>query len=267
MLYSRALLAPALPTLLLDEHRRDRTPMLEALAAESERLYRDPPEVVFALSARWVSDGPFFVDVGARHRTLTDYIGLGVEVRYDSPGHPTLARALIESATAADVRIGPAERGVDSGVTIPMHFLFPRPGMPVVPLSLAEQSDEACRAFGAAIRAFATARPERILFVIGGALSFDEHAWNFRREVPEAIEFDAHVLRVLREGDWNAIGEVSHRVWDRARPHARLRHLEVMRGFLGADLPGEVAAHESHPGLGAALVSFEVPEAPRLPVE
>ena len=56
-----------------------------------------------ALSARWVAEGPFLVDAGRRHRTLTDYPGFGVEVRYDCQGHPELARRLVE----AGVRLGP----------------------------------------------------------------------------------------------------------------------------------------------------------------
>src|SRR5437867_8033635 len=134
MLTSRALLAPTHPTLLVDEHRGHRTPMLEALAEQSARLHAESPEAVVALSARWMSEGPFLVDAGARHRTLTDYPGFGVEVRYDCPGHSELARALVAAGTAAGVRAAAATRGVDSGGTVPLHFLIPSSRLPVVPL-------------------------------------------------------------------------------------------------------------------------------------
>jgi aromatic ring-opening dioxygenase catalytic subunit (LigB family) len=44
--------------------------------------------MVVALSPRWISEGPFLVGANRRNQTLTDYVGLGVEVRYDCPGHP-----------------------------------------------------------------------------------------------------------------------------------------------------------------------------------
>src|SRR5262245_36922373 len=134
MLTPRALLLPTLPTLLVDEHRRHRTPMLLALAEQSARLQAEAPEIVVALSATWESEGPFLVDAGRCHRTLTDYSGFGVEVRYDCAGHPALARALVAAGTRAGARVAAVTRGVDSGVTVPLHFLLPARTLPVVPI-------------------------------------------------------------------------------------------------------------------------------------
>jgi aromatic ring-opening dioxygenase catalytic subunit (LigB family) len=260
MLTPRVLLAPTLPTLLVDEHRGHQTPMLQAFAAESERLVADPPQVVVVLSARWESDGPFLIDAGKRHRTLTDYTGFGVEVRYDCDGEPALARALVDAATKAGLRAGAARRGVDSGVTVPMHFLLPRREVKVVPVSLAHAEPDACRAFGALLRRVLEAREERVLFVIGGLLSADLHAWGFRRDVPEAVILDEHLLDVMARGDWPALREIDSAVLERAKPEAGLKHLDVLRGFLGADLPGKVLAYESAPGMGAVLASFALAE-------
>ena len=260
MLSSRALLVPHLPTLLMDEHRGHKTPMLEALRREAERWVEERPGVVVVLSARWSSRGPFQVDIGRRHRTLTDYMGFGVEVRYDCPGHPALARALVEAGGRADVRVGPSQRGVDSGVTVPLHFLLPRKDVPVVPLSLAGRPAVECRAWGAVIRKVCAARPERIALVVSGLLSNDSHAWSFRRDVPEARAFDEHALEALGLGAWDRLAPADAQVVERAHPEAELRHLEVLRGFLGSDVPGQVLCYESAPGLGAALVAFETAE-------
>src|SRR5215471_10436561 len=184
MLTSRALLVPTLPTLLVDEHRHHRTGMLVALEEQSAKLKAESPEIVVALSARWIAEGPFLVDAGKRHRTLTDYPGFGVEVRYDCTGHPELARALVQAGTKSGVRVAAATRGVDSGVTVPLHFLLPTPAVPVVPLSLA-------------------ARPERIAFVVGGLLSDNQHAWTLGREVPETKVFDERVLAAFASGAWD----------------------------------------------------------------
>ena len=190
MLTSHALLVPHLPTLLVDEHRRHRTPMLEALARASERFLAESPEAVVVLSARWEAPGPLLVDSARRHGTITDYTGFGVEVRYDCDGDPALARALVEAGQKAGVRVAATTRGVDSGVTVPMHFLAPSRSLPVVPLSVARRPAEECRAWGKAVRAVLAAWPRRTALVVGGLLSRNEHAWNLRREVPEAREFD-----------------------------------------------------------------------------
>jgi aromatic ring-opening dioxygenase catalytic subunit (LigB family) len=256
MLIPRVLLVPHLPTLLVDEHRGHETPMLQALADEAARLAVEPPDVVVVLSARWDSDGPFLIDAGRRHRTLTDYPGFGVEVRYDCDGAPSLARALVERLTRAGARVGAAVRGADSGVTVPLHFLLPRRSVPVVPVSLAHQDEDACRSFGALLARALTERTERILFVVGGLLSADMHAWNFQREVPEAVALDTHLLRVFEAGDWRALREIAPGVMDRGRPDAGLRHLDVLHGFLGADHPGQVHAYEASHGVGAVFASF-----------
>ena len=51
--------------------------MVEALTAASERLLAEAPEAVVVMSARWDVTGPFLVDDGRRHRTVTDYSGFG----------------------------------------------------------------------------------------------------------------------------------------------------------------------------------------------
>jgi 4,5-DOPA dioxygenase extradiol len=256
MLTSRALLVPTLPTLLVDEHRHHRTGMLLALEEQSARLQAESPEMVVALSARWMAEGPFRVDAGRRHRTLTDYPGFGVEVRYDCTGHPELARALVAAGTRAGVRVVAATRGVDSGITVPLHFLLPAPAVPVVPLSLADRSPAECRAWGCVLRETLAARTERIAFVVGGLLSDNQHAWTLGRELPETKAFDERVLAAIANGAWDDTTRTAPGEAERVQPQAGLRHLEVLRGFLGGDSVGVVGCYESSPGVGAALVEF-----------
>lgn len=257
MLPTHVLLAPTLPTLLLDQHRRHHTRMLAELEAASERLLAEAPRAIVALSARWNTPGPFRVDAGRRHRTLTDYAGLGVEVRYDCNGHPALARALVEAGERRRVPVATTTRGVDSGISVPLHFLAPRAPLPVVPLSMPPHPPAGCRAWGAALREALEAWPERVALVVGGALSFNLHAWSLGREVPEARDLDAWALDRLGRGDWDDFqSRLPARLVEQAKPDAALLHLEVLRGFLGADRPGIVRCYESGPGVGAALVEF-----------
>jgi aromatic ring-opening dioxygenase catalytic subunit (LigB family) len=260
MLTSHVFLVPHLPTLLVDEHRHHRTEMLVALEQAAERFQGDIPAAAVVLSARWETPGPFLVDVGRRHGTITDYPGFGVEVRYDASGLPARAQALVEAGRRAKVRVGPAERGVDSGVTVPMHFLAPR-GLPIVPLSLARQPAPDCRAWGRVLREAIGAWPERAAFVVGGLISFNEHAWTLRREIPESRGFDERVLDLIHSGEWQRLDELERDAPEAFRGAAGLRHLEVLRGFLGEDARGEVRCYEPAPGAGAALIEFPVREA------
>ena len=232
--------------------------MLESLARAASDLAAAAPEAIVALSARWGASGPFRVDAGARHRTLTDYEGLGVELRYDCEGHPALARALVDAGRKAGLRVAAASHGVDSGVTVPLHFLLPGRQLPVVPLSLSAQDMRACRAWGAAMRIALENWSERVAFVVGGVLSCNEHAWNLKREVPEARAFDEAALAALERGAWDEIGGSSRAVRGKARPEAGLRHLEVLRGLVGDGVRAVVRCYESGPGIGAALVEFPI---------
>ena len=260
MLTARLLLAPHLPTLLVDQHRGHRTEMIEAYAAAARAFAAEEPAAVVVLSARWEASGPFLADAARRHATLTDYYGFGVEVRYDCPGEPALARALVAAALAGGMRAAATERGVDSGVTVPMHFLAPRKTLPVVPVSLARRPAAEHRAWGAALRSSLDAWPRRVAFVVGGMLSHNLHAWNLRRETPDAQALDARVLEALTGGAWGEIARIERRRHAMAQPEANLLHLEVLRGLLGADLPGTVLCYEAGPGVGAALVEFLVGE-------
>ena len=69
--------------------------------------------------------------------------------------------------------------------------------------------------------------------------------------------FDEQALAALVAGTWDALSRIDARVAERAHPEAELRHLDVLRGFLGTDAPGRVLCYEPGPGVGAALVVFE----------
>lgn len=256
MLTSRALLLPSVPTMLIDEQRGDFTEMIEALTAAGERLVTEGPEAIVAVSSRWSIPGPFLADDSRTHKSVIDLPGFGVEPRYDCPGHPVLARELVAAANKAGVRAAVGRRGTDTGLSIPLHFLVRERDIPVVPLSLSDGTREEHRAWGEAVRIALHARPEKIAFVVGGALAFHLHAFNLKRDLEETRELDTRVLDALRKGRWNQLAELDETLLEKSKPDAELRHLEVMRGFLLGDLPGRVIEHEQSPGIGTALVEF-----------
>src|ERR1043165_10116631 len=135
MLTSRALLLPSVPTMLIDEQRGDFTEMIEAVTAAGQRLASEAPEAIVALSARWIGGGPFHADDAREHKSVIDLPGFGVEPRYGCAGFPALARALVEDATRAGLRAACSRHGMDTGVSVPLHFLARDRQLPVVPRS------------------------------------------------------------------------------------------------------------------------------------
>ncbi len=256
MLTSHALLLPSVPTMLIDEQRGDFTEMIEAVTAAGSRLSEESPDVVVAVSSRWVSAGAFHTDDAREHKSVIDLPGFGVEPRYHCAGHPAIARAIVEGAARAGLRATCSRRGTDTGISIPLHFLLRDRHIPVVPVSVGDGARDEQRRWGEVLRHVLHAREERIAFVVGGALSFNLHAFNLRRDMPEAHELDERVLQSIKQGRWSALAEFENQLLEKAHPDAGLRHLEVLRGFLLGDRPGRVIEHESSSGLGTALAEF-----------
>lgn len=259
MLPPRVLLAPHLPTLLVDHRRGHHTPMLAAFHEAGEQLRAAKPKAVVVLSARWQSDGAFLVGENPSHTTITDYGGFGVEVRYDCAGHQKLARVLVDAGVRARLHVAANRRGLDSGVTVPMRFLVPAKDIPVVPLSLGAQPPDACRAWGRTLRQALAAWPDPVAFVVGGVFAFNRHEWEMGRDVPEATVFSAWAADVLARGAWPELASPDARLVRRAEPEAGLRHLELLHGFLDGDAAGDVRCYEAGPGVGSALIAFAVP--------
>jgi aromatic ring-opening dioxygenase catalytic subunit (LigB family) len=257
MLISRTLLVPSSPTLLIDERRGNSTPMLSALIEQAERLEADLPEAIVVVTSRWTSAAAFHVDDAKKHTSLIDMPGFGVEPRYDCRGEPALARAIVEEGRRAGLRAVAARRGVDSGVSVPLHFLAPARYATVVPVSISDVPLASHREWGACLRRAMTAWNGRAVLVVSGALTFHQHSFNLNREIAEDRDLDALALDALQSGAWPAIETRRAKFPSKAHPEVGWRHLEVLRGFLGEDLAGQVRAYEVLPGIGEALVEFE----------
>jgi aromatic ring-opening dioxygenase catalytic subunit (LigB family) len=246
------------PTLFIDMQRGSVTPMLSAFSTQAELLNIEAPDAIVVVSARWISAGPFQVDDSRRHASLIDLPEFGVEPRYDCSGEPTLARAILEDARGARLRAAASRRGADTGVTVPLQLIAGSRRVPVVPVSLSSASGEAHRAWGACLRRALSAWSGRAAFVVSGGLTFNQHEFNLRRESVEARTLDESVMEALQAGDWDRLGSVTRGLPDRVHPEAGLRHLEVLRGFLAGDFPGQLRAYETLPGISSALMDFPI---------
>ncbi len=262
MLTPRVLLLPSTPTLLIDERRGTFTDMLAAYAEQARRFEEEAAEAIAIVTSRWIGTGLFHADDSRRHTSLIDLPGFGVEPRYDCAGEPSLARALVGRGRRAGLAVSPARRGADTGVSIPLQLLTGGNRLPVVPISVSDARADEHRRWGAALREALEAWSARVAFVVSGPLTFSEHDFNLRREVAEDRDLDARALDALGKGRWNGI---AGKTPAKSHPEANWMHLEVLRGFLGADLAGRVCAYEALPGIGSALAEFTIEEATPAP--
>jgi len=98
--------------------------------------------------------------------------------------------------------------------------------------------------------------------IITGRYEFPFRGWG-------PLEPQDHDLpAALRAGQWSEVeaeraaipvDNATH--GDRVQVEAGLRHLEILRGFLGEDVRGDVRCYEPGAGAGAALLEFAVPAA------
>jgi len=263
MLTPRVLLLPSTPTLLIDERRGTLTDMLAAYGEQARRFEEEDAEAIAIVTSRWIGTGLFHADDARRHTSLIDLPGFGVEPRYDCPGEPALARALVERGRRAGLAVAPARRGADTGVSVPLQLLAGGSRLPVVPISLSDARGEDHRRWGAALRDALEAWSARVAFVVSGPLTFSEHDFNLRREVAEDRDLDARALDALAKGEWSGLTRKHPAA--KSHPEANWMHLEVLRGFLGGDLAGRVCAYEALPGIGAALAEFTIEAAAPAP--
>jgi aromatic ring-opening dioxygenase catalytic subunit (LigB family) len=159
----------------------------------------------------------FCLGVGESHYgPVEDMLGIP---QGEVPGHPEFAHAVLESAFEGGVEPAFGERlKLDHGTSLPLHFLDPERKIPVVPLlqnCLVPPLPKLQRCFqlGHLIREAVDAWPGRVALLGTGGLSHSPGA-------PEAgfidEEFDHEFLKLLEQGDGEAIAAIPDERIDRA---------------------------------------------------
>src|SRR5262249_29240882 len=118
------------------------TEALAAWAGANER-----PRAIVVVSAHW-QDTRVAVTAAARPPMIYDFGGFPPKLSrivYACPGEPALARE-VAALTGAELELG---RGLDHGVWVPLHRMYPRAQIPVVELSLPEAAPAVIGELGA----------------------------------------------------------------------------------------------------------------------
>lgn len=131
-----------LPTLFISHGSPDTaiadteaTRFLKRLASDLPR-----PKAIVVASAHFEAEDGILVSGDATPQTIHDFGGFDrrlYEMRYEAPGEPALAEAIVAELRAAGFRSGIATgRGFDHGTWVPLSLIYPDADIPVVQVSV-----------------------------------------------------------------------------------------------------------------------------------
>jgi protocatechuate 4,5-dioxygenase beta chain len=188
-----------------------------ALDEMRERLRAARPDVILLFSNDHLLNWPinntpeYTVGIGAEHVGPADWYDEWLALaKYRIPGHPTLARYLVNEGARRRLAFSYLrEMQFDDGVSVPMHYLNPEGGIPLVPVTMnctVPPIPTPARAYevGTIVREMLREHPgsERVAVVATGGLSHEpggpRYFW-----VDE--EFDRWFLGLLKRGDHAAL--------------------------------------------------------------
>jgi len=208
----------------------------EAVSALGRQL--PPLRAILVCSAHWEAPGPFLLSSAEVPGVMHDFGGFPealYSLDYPAPGSPDLAAEAASLLNAAGLEAGlDAQRPLDHGAWVPLRYLAPTAGIPVVQLSLPRpRTPEMLVAAG---RALAPLRQSGVLILGSGGV-----VHNLRRvdwqdasgPQPWALAFQGWVQERLAAGDVAALSD-----WRKAPGAAESvptsEHLDPLFVALGA---------------------------------
>lgn len=193
------------------------------------------PRAILVVSAHWAAAQPMLSSIN-RPETIYDFGGFPkalYQVRYPSPGQPTLAQQLARSLPNARVD---SQRGLDHGAWTVLHHLYPKADIPVIQLAMAARlSMDEHVALATQLQAL---RNEGVLILASGNIV---HNLRLATEDPDtqvydwAQEFDGMAAQALLQRNMPTLlaqDKAKHPLWRMAHPS--IEHYVPLLYALGA---------------------------------
>jgi len=220
------------------------------------------PKAIVIASAHWLAHQPQ-VGGAAHPETIHDFYGFPqalFDMRYPAPGAPALAAKVTALLDAAGlVPTLDVTHGIDHGVWVPLHLLYPNADIPVVPLSIQPELGPAHQyAVG---RALATLREEGVLVIGSGSITHNLHdfraGYSAEREAPYVRPFIQWIEQKLTVGDVDALLDYRRQAPFAERAHPTDEHLLPLYVALGA--AGETAkAQRIDAGIDLGFLAMDI---------
>lgn len=226
------------------------------------------PEVILVASPHWVSREKFLVDATPRPRFIEDFSGFPPAFyghRYEPPGDPAMARALVEERRRTGVRAETSEEwGLDHGAWSALAALAPSAKIPVVALSSSLASPEEHVRWGEGIARAAEASGKAVAFVATGQILHNFSKFSFgpgAARWPEGEAIEAELLDRMLRGDVGAVAQFDRRKWNEAQPEGGLATYFILAGVVGRRFQTRVVSNERCFG-SAGMTVLEYSPAP-----
>jgi 4,5-DOPA dioxygenase extradiol len=198
------------------------------------------PDSIVVASPHWVSRRSFAVDTSPRPRFIEDFSGFPPQMyghRYEPPGDPDLARALVGAGRAAGVPVAESEEwGLDHGAWTALSALAPSATTPVVALSYSLGSPEDHLRWGRAIADGVTSSGRSVAFVATGQILHNFSKFSFgptARRWPEGEAIESEILERMLAGDVEGVVRFDRTKWREAQPEGGLGPYFLLAGALG----------------------------------
>jgi aromatic ring-opening dioxygenase catalytic subunit (LigB family) len=239
--------------------------VFKALTTLKGRLRAVAPDVVIIIANDHVEN--FYLDVVPPFTVFT-----GTEARghfagqdFAYPGHPALARALLEEGLRLGVDVAYSQQAhLGHSFVVPLHFLLPDPALPVIPLFVntylpPQPWPRRCYEVGQKLAEIIRQRPERVAVIASGGLS--HYPGTDLYPHPDNA-FDADVLNLIAAGEMHRLAAFTPAELDR---HGNLELLQwlVLLGMLGDEPPAELVTYQPSWHHGYAVVWWDVPAGAR----
>lgn len=249
----RGYLVPHPPNLLEAEAKGEELASINALKAIGNEIRELEIDVIIVATTHWQPVGPFFIDASERHRHVTDYFGFSVEVDYQCAGDSLLAKNIMQSASSSGLLTDCVwGRGIDHGVTIPLHFLAPDGDIPVLPFSVSVRPMDECKRWGEVIAATCVAEGRRAAFIASSAISHRLPLISQPKAPSRYGRFEELMFDALCTASTKKLLDIDPALVEEAEPEGGLRDIMMLLGAMGEDSHGELMSYEPFFGLGFA---------------
>ncbi|MBB6188770.1 class III extradiol ring-cleavage dioxygenase [Rhodanobacter sp. MP7CTX1] len=220
------------------------------------------PKAIVIASAHWLARQPQ-VGGAVRPETIHDFYGFPqalFDIQYPAPGAPALAAKVVTLLDAAGLAptLDP-DHGIDHGVWVPLHLLYPDADIPLVPLSIQPELGPAHQyALG---RALASLREEGVLLIGSGSITHNLRdlrvGYSDERQAPYVKPFIDWIEQRLGAGDIDALLDYRHQAPFAERAHPTDEHLLPLFFALGA-AGANAHAQRIDAGIDMGLLAMDI---------
>ncbi len=232
------LYAPNAPNLIdpevFDGVGRDTVAALRGLQVPN----RIRPETIVVSTPHWATS-TFYVQESERPRQIFDFSGFPrslYDVRYEPPGDPALARAMVEEGKRShlDVELT-TDHGLDHGAWAPLMNIAPGAKLPVVPISITYLPPEDHLVWGEAIGRALAASKKRVAFVATGSIThrLDRFAVGEFEAWPLGQRIEKEIVDLILAKRYDDLVHFDRQKWETVAPEGDLAPLFTLVGALG----------------------------------